>query len=510
MRSDSRWILWLDRLEQAGDRLPHPAWLFLYLLALVVVVSMLGQWLHWSAEHPVSGAVISVNSLVSREGLQWLLTHVVGNFTGFAPVGTVLVAMLGLGIAERAGLMAAILKQLVVMAPPRFLTFVVVFAGVQSSLAADAGYVVLIPVAALLFAQMGRSPLLGIAAAFAGVSGGYSANLLIGPLDAILAGISTEAMQSVESGYDVAPTANYYFVVVSTVLVSVVGTWVTEAVLAHRFEAVGTAGEDGKESVGLAANAGLAENAGLDASARRGLVRVGWLTLVAAVLLLVALVPENGWLRHPETGSIIRSPFTSGIVVLIALYAALAGIVYGRATGAIQNHRDIVSAMESSMAGMAGYLVLMFFAAQFVAAFQWTELGIILAVIGADALSGLALGSIPLLVGFVLMAALINLLIGSASAKWALIAPVFVPMFFLLGISPEATQLAYRIGDSSTNIITPLMPYYGVVLAFAQRYQPSAGVGTLMAMMLPYSIALLFGWLVLLILWLFIGLPLGF
>ena len=496
MISDSRWIVWLERLEKAGDRLPHPAWLFLYLFGLVVISSLLGHWLGWSAVHPVGSEAVAVNNLLSRDGVQWFVTHMVANFTGFAPLGSVLVAMLGLGIAERSGLMSALLRQLVLIAPARLLTFVVVFAGVQSSLAADAGYVVLIPLAAMLFMQMGRSPLLGIAAAFAGVSGGYSANLLIGPLDAILAGISTEAVQGVATGYEVVPTANYFFILVSTVLVAAICTWVTEAVLTRRFDA-----DTSPEAVHVDR---------LTFQEKCALKRVGWMSLLCVVVLLVALVPESGWLRHAETGSVIRSPFTSGIVVLIALYAGLAGILYGRLTGTFKNHRDIIAAMETSMSGMAGYLVLMFFAAQFVAAFQWTDLGVILAITGADVLAGLSLGPVTLLVGFVLMAALINLLIGSASAKWALMAPVFVPMFYLLGVSPEATQLAYRIGDSSTNIITPLMPYYGVVLAFVQRYQPSAGVGTLMAMMLPYSLALLASWLLLLIAWMLLGLPLGF
>lgn len=500
MTSESRWIVWLERLEKAGDRLPHPAWLFLYFLVLVMAFSLLGTWFGWSAVHPVSGEQVTTNNLLSRDGVQWFITHMVKNFTGFAPLGTVLVAMLGLGIAERSGLMSALLRQLVLIAPERLLTFVVVFAGVQSSLAADAGYVVLIPIAAMLFAQMGRSPLLGIAAAFAGVSGGYSANLLIGPLDAILAGISTEAIQGIAEGYEVLPTANYYFILASTALVAIIGTWVTEAILARRFT-------DPEKSSGAALTT---ESGSLNVHEKRGLAAVGWMTLATLAVLLIALVPETGWLRHSETGSIIRSPFTSGIVVLIALYAGLAGILYGRVTRAFESHRDIVAAMETSMSGMAGYLVLMFFAAQFVAAFQWTDLGVILAITGADGLAGFSLGPVTLLVGFVLMAALINLLIGSASAKWVLIAPVFVPMFYLLDVSPEATQLAYRIGDSSTNIITPLMPYYGVVLAFVQRYQPAAGVGTLMAMMLPYSVALLLGWLSLLILWMLLGLPLGF
>ncbi|MCB1645770.1 MAG: AbgT family transporter [Pseudomonadales bacterium] len=485
----------LLRIERAGNRIPHPTLLFVYLCAIIAVFSALCGLLGTTATHPVSGSVIAAKSLLTGDGLRYMLTSAVTNFTGFAPVGTVLVAIMGIGVAEHSGLIRAALSATILGAPNRLMTFLVVLVGVLSSLGADTGYVVLIPLAGIVFASAGRNPVAGITAAFAGVSGGFSANLLIGPLDAILAGLSTEAAALVQPGYEVSAAANYYFIVVSTLLVAVVGTVVTEKWVEPM----------------LGAYDGPHEKLGeLTPADRRGLRAVGVLTLIITALLLAGLVPENGPLRDPETGSILRSPFISGIVLIIALYGALAGYVFGRFSGSYESpSSNMITGMENSMATMASYLVLMFFAAQFVSWFGWSQLGVITAIKGAEVLKALEPNATVLLVLFVLLSALINLMIGSASAKWALLAPIFVPMLLLSGISPEATQVAYPIGDSSTNIITPLMPYFGVVLAFIQKYDARAGIGTLLAAMLPYSLMFLFCWSVMLALWLMAGIPLG-
>lgn len=483
----------LQGLERAGNRLPHPTLLFVWLCGLVILASVIAEWFALSARHPLTDGEIIARSLFSGDGIRWWLRHAVTNFTGFAPVGTVLVAMLGIGVAERSGLLGALLRALVLRAPRQWLSASVVFAGVLSSIASDAGYVVLIPLAGLLFQAAGRNPLVGIAAAFAGVSGGYSANLIIGPLDAIMAGISTEAARLVAPDYVVAATANYYILVASTFLVTAVGAWVTERLVAPRLE------HSGAERTAIEP---------LDGSERAGLRAAAIFSVVFAALILWGLLPADGVLRG-AAGSVVASPAIDGIVVLIAVYAALAGACYGRASRTLTRGRDWVEAMEAAMAGMAGYLVLMFFAAQFVTAFGWTQLGSIAAIGGADVLGRLHPGPVGLVLGLILATALINLLIGSASAKWALMAPVFVPMLYLLGLSPEASQMAFRVGDSSTNIITPLMPYFGVVVAFAQRHDKQAGVGTLMAMMLPYSLCLLLSWSILLALWIGMGWPLG-
>lgn len=483
----------LNRLERIGNQLPNPTMLFIALCGIVLGLSAVAAMFGLSAQHPVSGETISAINLISAAGLSRILSETVSNFVNFAPVGTVLVAILGIGIAEHAGLINAVLRATVLNASRRVLTFSVVFAGVLSSLAADTGYVVLVPLAALLFLSVGRHPIAGIAAAFAGVSGGYSANLLIGPLDAILAGLSTEAAALIKPGYEVSAAGNYYFILASTLLISLIGTWVTERITCKRFVE-----SDEQRS--------LPE---LSAQERKALKTVGVFSLVFIALLLWGLLPDQGILRDPESGSVLRSPFIKGIVTIIALYAALAGILYGRVSGQYRQISDCVSGMEKHMATMAGYLVLMFFAAQFVSYFTWSNLGLIIAVQGANVLRDLALNTSILLISFILLAALINLFIGSASAKWALIAPIFVPMLMLAGISPEATQVAYRIGDSTTNIITPLMPYFGVIVAFVQQYDKRAGIGTILSMMLPYSIAFLLAWTLLLFAWVMLGWPLG-
>ena len=485
---------WLTRIETLGNRLPHPALLFVWLALAVIVLSVLLAWLGASASHPVTLNDYQVRSLLSAEGLRYLSGSLVSNFTGFAPLGIVLVAMLGIGIAEQSGLLGASLGALVRAAPDKLLVPVIALAGVLSSMAVDAGYVVLIPLAAILFQLAGRHPLAGIAAAFAAVSGAFSANLLVGPVDALLAGISTEAARLENPDALVTATANYWFMLASSVLVTLLVTLVTVRWVEPR----------------LGQPTDPSQQAELPSHDRRAL-RLAGLTALASILLILALaLPANAPLRHPESGGLIPSPFIDGIVVLIALVAALAGIVYGFACKQFRHAGDVIAAMEDTMSSLAGYLVLMFFAAQFVAWFGWSGMAAVIAIQGAGWLSTLALPDTLLLLMFVLLAACLNLLVGSASAKWALLAPVFVPMLMLLGISPEASQAAYRVGDSSTNIITPLMPYFALVLGFARRYQNDAGVGTLMALMLPYSLTLLAAWMLLLGGWLLLGIPLGF
>jgi len=485
----------LLKIEHWGNALPHPTMLFIYLCGLVIVSSWLASSLSLSAVNPISGDSIKAVNLLSAEGIRDILGNMVTNFTHFAPVGPVLVAMLGLGIAERSGLIQTGLKLLVLKAPANLLTFIVVLAGVLSSIAVDSGYVVMIPLAGMIFLAAGRHPLAGTAACFAGVSGGFSANLLIGPVDAILGGISTEAAHLLNPQYHVTATANYYFIIVSTLLISGIATWVTE-----RYICPLLGDYKGEEEANMDT---------INASEKKAL----WGSLIAFIIIvccvLLALIPEDGLLRHPDTGGIIKSPFMSGLIAIIALTAGIMGCVYGRLSGSFKTASDIVVSMEDTMKLMAGYIVLMFFAAQFVNYFSWTNLGLILAVNGADILTSSQLGAVPLMLIFVFFCAFANLFIGSASAKWAIMAPIFIPMFMLLGIAPDVVQAAYRVGDSSTNIITPLMPYFALVFAFMKRYDKNAGIGTIMTLMLPYSLAFLIGWGVLLSLWIATGLPLG-
>lgn len=506
------WLLrLLNRIEHAGNRLPHPATLFIWFSLLILTLSWLLSWLNVQAQHPVLNQTVQVNNLISQHGLHRILTQTVSNFTQFAPVGTVLIAMLGLGIAEKSGLLSALLKRLVGNSRGKLLSAAVVFAGVMSSLAADAGYVVLIPLAGFLFACAGKHPLAGMAGAFAGVSGGYSANLLIGPVDAILAGISTEAAHLVDPALNVSVLANYYFIIASTLFITLAGTWITEKITLPALPAwpVSQASTEAGEQVPNRADGNRLDENKVSLLERRGLRQAGIMLMVCLALLVLGTVPEQGVLRDPETGSIIHSPLISGIVSIISLIAALCGIVYGKAVGRYHRKGSVMGDLEDTMATMAGYLVLMFFAAQFVNYFAWSNIGLICAIRGAEILQDLALSPVLLLSMFILMAAFINLLVGSASAKWSLLAPVFIPMFLLLGIAPEQVQAAYRVGDSSTNIITPLMPYFGVVVAFMQRYDKNLGVGTIVSLMLPYSVLFLLGWSLLFAAWMGLGLPFG-
>lgn len=488
----------LNRIERAGNRLPSPTLLFIYLTAAVLALSAGAHWLAISAVHPVTGEVVPAVNLLSRDGLVRVLTSTVSNFTQFAPVGTVLVAILGIAVAEHSGLLGAVLRATVLKAPARLLTFFVVLCGVLSSIAQDTGYVILVPLAAIIFHAAGRHPLVGIAAAFAGVSGGFSANLLITPTDALLAGLSSEAAQLVAPGYQINAAANYYFMAASTLVIALAGTWVTQRLVAPRFQEYGATSLE--KDVELQGSLSRAE--------ARGLAGVVLFTAAFIAFLVFGLLPPDGFLRG-ENGAVLQSPFMTGIVTVVSVYAALAGILFGKLSGRYRHWGEFVDGMEQHMATMAGYLVLMFFAAQFVNYFAWSNLGTIVAISGAGLLQQMALPLTVTLLLMVLLTAFVNLFIGSASAKWALLAPVFVPMLLLAGLSPEATQVAYRIGDSSTNIITPLMPYFGVVVAFAQRYQKDIGVGSLIAMMLPYSITFLLVWSALLAFWVLLGLPLG-
>jgi aminobenzoyl-glutamate transport protein len=486
----------LGGIERAGNVLPHPATLFVILAAVVLILSAITAALGVSVSHPGTGETVSVVNLLTIPGLHRILTSLVTNFTGFAPLGTVLVAILGISVADGSGLISAALRAVVLSAPPRLLTVVVVFAGVMSHMASDVGYVLVIPLGAMVFLAVGRHPLAGLAAAFAGVSGGFSANFLLGPTDPLLAGLTQEAARILDPAYVVTAAANYYFMAVSALLIVLVGTWITETVVEPRFGEY-RGGEKPEELKAL----GAAEKRGLR------------FALVAALLfigtLLWGLVPSGGFLRDPATDGILRSPFLSGIVAVIFTAGALVGLAYGIGARTVRSDSDVMKAMEKGMATMSLYLVLAFFAAQFVAFFNWTNLGVITAVKGAELLRASGIGGIPLIISFVVVTVLLDLVLGSASAKWAVMAPVFVPMLMLLGYSPELSQAAYRIGDSVANIITPLMSYFPLVVAFAQRYDKQAGIGTIMATMMPYSAAFFILWTLLLVTWYLFGLPLG-
>lgn len=487
-------------VERVGNALPHPGTIFALLAAAVVVASAVASVFDLSVTHPGTGKTVEVVNLLSREGIHRIIKSAVTNFTGFAPLGTVLVAMIGIGVAEGSGLLATALRLLVLSASRRMLTPIVVFAGVMSNMAGEIGYVLLVPLAALLFRAARRHPVLGLAAAFAGVSGGYSANLLLGTVDPLLAGLTQEAARIVDPQYTVNPACNYYFMVVSTFLLTALGTWVTERVIAPR---LGDGPTEGVEEETEQAVTRLTE------AERRGLRFALFTTLALVVAILVGILPQDGFLREIGTGSVLHSPLLGGIVSFIFLLGAIGGIAYGVGAGTLRNDADVMKAMGKALETLGTYLVLVFFAAQFVAFFNWSNLGLVIAVNGAELLKSANLHEVPFFVAFIAISALINLSMGSASAKWAILAPVFVPMFMLLGYSPELTQGAYRVGDSVTNVISPTMTYFALIIAMMQRYLPKAGMGTLIATMLPYSLTFFLGWSLLFVVWLLAGLPLG-
>jgi aminobenzoyl-glutamate transport protein len=482
----------LDRIERWGNRLPHPFNLFLLFSLAVLLLSWIAHALGLSVTHPLTGKPITAVNLLDRQGIQNIITKAVSNFTGFAPLGTVLVAMIGVGVAERSGLFSAALKGFVRSVPRWLITAALVFAGVNASLTVDAGYVILVPLGAVLFAQVGRHPIAGLAAAFAGVSGGFSANLFLTPVDPLLAGLTQEAARLYDKSYVVPATANYYFMIGSTFLLTLIGAAVNNWIVEPR---LGDYHRHREQESDL-----------LVPQEQRGLMAAGVTLLFEIVVLLFLTVPDNALLRDAK-GSL--DPFFQGMVVLMSLGFLLPAISYGITTGTIKNNRDVGQMIDETFGTMGSYIALAFAASQFVAYFGWSNLGLIFAVTGADLLRASGLSGIPLIVLFIFVCGAIDLFVASASAKWAVIGPVFVPMLMIMGYSPELTQAAYRIGDSFTNIITPLMPYMPLVIAFAQKYEPRIGLGTLLTLMLPYSIAFAIGWTALLALWLLLGIPLG-
>jgi aminobenzoyl-glutamate transport protein len=491
--------VFLATVERGGNALPHPGTLFAILSGVIVVISAIAARMGLEVTHPGTGELIQPVSLATVEGLHRILTEMVTNFTSFAPLGTVLVAMLGIGVMESSGLIGAALRLLVLSAPRNLLTFVLVLAGVLSNTASEIGYVLLVPLGGIIFLGAGRHPIAGLAAAFAGVSGGYSANLLLGTVDPLLAGLSEEAARIIDDGYRVNPAANYYFMVVSTFIIASAGTWVTERIVIPRLGPY--TGADDTQQPDVLGELSAVEKRGLGFSLLALCVFVGF--------LLWGTLPATGFLRNPETGGLLRSPFLSGIVAFIFLGGTLVGVAYGVVTGAFRSDADVMNGMGKTISTLGTYLVLVFFAAQFVAYFNWTNLGLIMAVKGAEGLRSSGLGGIPLMLSFVVLSGFINLFMGSASAKWAIMAPVFVPMFMLLGYSPELTQTAYRIGDSTSNIIAPMMSYFALIVAFFERYDKRSGIGTVVATMLPYTIAFMLCWSVLLVIWMWLGLPVG-
>jgi aminobenzoyl-glutamate transport protein len=560
----------LNAVEWLGNLLPHPVTLFALFCLFILVLSGVAGVMGWSVQDPrpegASGrapeGVIEAVSLLNGAGLRRIVENLVTNFTGFVPLGTVLVALLGVGVAEKSGLLGAAIRSMVLRAPKNLVTIALVLAGVLSNTASEMGYVVLVPLAGVIFYALGRHPLAGIAAAFAGVSGGYSANLLIGTVDPLLAGITQESARLIDPDYTVHPLVNWWFMQASTFVVTALGAFVTIKIVEPKLGAYDSTRADQNALSSMTLEP-------LSAVERRGLKRAGFASLMLALLFVTlagphfgeavrlpvgttieqvrgwtpeqvqaaaatvdgrsveVFVPEAaGWrgsvnrvlhavpgfgtLRNPDTGDLLRSPFLSGIVALIFVFFLVPGVVYGRVAGTMRSDREVIDGMAGAMSSLGLYIVLVFFAAQFVAFFNWTNLGSITAVVGADFLQHTGMTGPIVFIPFILMCCVVNLMLGSASAQWAVTAPIFVPMLMLSGYSPEVIQAAYRIGDSTTNIITPMMSYFGLILAFATRFDRKLGIGTMISIMLPYTLFFIVGWVALFYLWVFgFGFPVG-
>ena len=490
----------LGTVERIGNKLPDPAVLFIALLFIVWILSWLLSYVTFDVIDPRSGGALVIQNLMSGSAFTEFLSVMVTNFSHFHPVGVVLVAMLGIGVAEHTGFINAAIRSLLNVTPAKLLTPMVILVGIVSHSAVDAGYVLVIPLGGVIFYAAGRHPLAGIAAAFAGVSGGFSANFVPSSLDPLLQGLTQAGAHILDTSVVVNPLNNYFFTTASSILIVGLGWYITDRIVEPRIMKTQVDGDA----------ADLPEMHDLKDSERKGL-RWALLSMVIGigVLIVTALPADSAWRAADGELTASTAPMMRAIVSLIFLLFLVPGVVFGITSGSMKSSKDMIAGMTHAMHGMAYYLVIMFFIAQFVYAFGQSNLGVLLALKGAEFLTALNAGASITIVGIVLLTAFVNIFIGSASGKWGLLAPIFVPMLMSLGISPDLTQAAYRVGDSSTNIITPLMPYFPLVVVYCQRYVKNTGIGTLTAMMLPYSMSFLVLWTVFLLLYFAVGLPLG-
>lgn len=495
----------LDVVERMGNKVPHPAVLFFLLIAVVVVLShvlyLIGTSVSYQRINPqmheTEFVTTNVNSLLSADGIRFIFTSVVPNFINFGPVGIILVAMIGVGLAERSGLIQALIRKIVAIAPGSAITAIIVTLGLLSSIASDAGYLVLIPLGAAAFHSIGRNPLAGLAAAFAGVAAAFGANFLVKPIDGILAEMTNDAIHMVDPTKSIDLTSNFYFGVASSVVLivicTVVSTWIVEPIL-------------GKYQGDSPAD----DSQGLSANESKGLTYALFALIVFVVAISLLTLPTGAPLRNPETGAIVgRSPFMDALVFFIMLAFLVTGLAYGLGAKTITSAQNAIDAITKTLADLGPLMFLFFVISQFVAYFNYSNMGTVLAVTLADALKDANLSSVTLLLAFLLIGFLMSIPVPNILPKWAILAPVFVPLFLKLGIAPDVVLAAYRVSDSPPNVINPLLPHFALVVGFAQRWQKDAGVGTVVAMMLPYSAATFIAWTLLFFAWYLLGIPFG-
>ncbi|WP_263078416.1 AbgT family transporter [Endozoicomonas sp. Mp262] len=490
----------LNGIERVGNKLPDPSMLFIYGLALIFVLSAVLSLFSYDLIHPVTKEALEVKNLITGDYLAHFLSTMVSTFMDFAPLGMVLVAMLGIGVAESSGFINTCIKKALRITPKRILTPVLVAIGILSHVAADAGYVLVIPIGGIIFYAAGRHPLAGIAAAFAGVSGGFSASFIPSSIDPLLAGFTQTAAQLYDPNYTVNPLGNFFFTAASSIVIILLGWYITEKIVEPRL-ADHTLDDDIEAAPDMSSTT---------AEENRAFKWAGLSMLAGIALLILACLPEGSSLRD-NTGSLtsFSAPLMQSIVPLIFLLFLVPGIIYGKVAGTFNSSKDIIDSLGKTLGSMSGYMAMAFFIALFLKAFNDSHLGILLALTGAEGLQALNLSGQFTIVGIIILSALVNLLVGSASAKWALIGTIFVPMLMSVGISPELSQAAYRIGDSSSNIITPMLPYFPLVVVYCQRYMKGTGIGTVASMMMPYTLFFMVVWTLFLLGYWALGLPLG-
>ena len=520
-------------IERAGNKVPHPAILFLALCVGVIVLSQLLDWLNVSVtsevveptdvvtaqrvdgvtalpyddapeEYVVETQTFEVEGLLTGDGIRFMFTSFVPNFLGFTAIGVILVAMIGVGVAELSGLVGGLIRKLVAVSRPATLTYIIVFVGILSSIAADAGYLVLIPLAATAFLSVGRNPLAGIAAGFGAVSAAFGVNVLIVPADAVITDITNEAAALVDPAAQIDLVSNLYFGIGCTLFLTLMVALVTTRIVEPRLGAWDRSLADEEE---LAREEGQAVDPALEA---KGLRRAGIAVLAVLALIAALTLPPGAPLRNPDTGDIIGdSPFMSSLIVMISLAFLAAGIAYGRAVGTVKSSGDVLAMITKSWASLASLIFLFLLIAQFIAYFDFSNMAQVAAVWLGDILEELDLGDLWLLIGVIVVTVLVNFLIPAKIAKWAILAPIFVPLMLRLGIEPQTVLAAYRVGDSPTNVLTPLMPYFALMVVFAQRYQRDAGIGTVIALMIPYTLVLTVAWTLFFVAWYALGIPVG-
>ena len=525
----------LDRVEVIGNKVPHPVLMFLYLIIGVIILSQILFMLNvsvtdqiavpvpvesvpefyedtaqpgyttstdpYSVNYEIQEVTISIKSLLTTEGIRFIFSSFLTNFTGFSVVGVTFVALLGAGVAEEAGLMNALIRKLVAVSPKWAISFIIIFVGVLSSVASDAGYLILIPLAAAAFLSVGRHPLAGLAAAFAGVAAIFSVNILITPLDAMLTEITNEAI-TLAGGTPITIVANFFFAVGSSIVMAIVAALITERIIEPRLGKYEGAQDDGSAEGDKAAITPEAEARGLR------FATYGFLGVLALVLLLT--VPQGAPLRDPVTGDIIgTTPFMDSLLFIITLFFLISGIGFGIGAGTVKSSADVIRGVVKTFSGLAGMIFMLLMISQFIAHFNYTNMPQVLAIVLARILEQANIGAIPLLIGFILVIVLLDFIMPGSVPKWAIFAPIFVPLFIQLGVAPQTVFAAYRVGDSPVNTLTPLMVYLPFIVTIAQRYQKDAGIGTIVALMIPYALVILIGWTLFFIVWFVLGIPLG-